>query len=50
MDPLPGTTLLDLGGLQDEVQTLLNIKVDLIKPGDLPIRIRTTVMNEARPV
>lgn len=50
VDPLPEATLLDLGGLQDELQSLLNVKIDLVTPGDLPSRVRATVMSEARPV
>lgn len=36
VDPLPGATLFDLGGLQDELQELLGIHVDLLTPGDIP--------------
>tara|TARA_R110001583_G_scaffold191554_2_gene357054 strand:- start:3450 stop:3701 length:252 start_codon:yes stop_codon:yes gene_type:complete len=50
VDPLPGATLLDLGGLQDELQSLLKVKIDLVTPGDLPIRVRANVISEARPV
>jgi hypothetical protein len=50
VDPLPDATLLDLGGLQDELQSLLKVKIDLVTPGDLPIRVRATVISEARPV
>jgi len=30
VDALPGATLFDLGGLQDELETLLGVRVDLI--------------------
>lgn len=30
VDPLPGTTLFDLGGLQDELEELLGIPVNLL--------------------
>lgn len=50
VDALPGATLLDLGGLQDELETLLGIRVDVRTPGDLPPRFRTQVLAEARPV
>lgn len=50
VDALPGATLFDLGGLQDELQTLLNIRVDLLTPKDLPLKFRTLVLAEARPV
>ena len=50
VDPLPGTTLFDLGGLQDELEELLGIPVDLMTPGDLPVTWRATVLAEARPI
>ena len=30
VEPLPGTTLFDLGGLQDELQELLGVSVDVL--------------------
>lgn len=50
VDALPGTTLLDLGGLQDELQELLGVSVDVLTLRDLPISFRTTVLQEAKPV
>ena len=50
VDPLPGTTLFDLGGLQDELEELLRIPVNLLTPGDLPKKFRATVLAEARPI
>lgn len=50
VDPLPGTTLFDLGGLQDELEALMGIPVDLLTPGDLPKKFRDQVLAEARPV
>lgn len=50
VDALPEATLFDLGGLQDELETLLCVKVDLLTPGDLPGRFRDAVISEARPV
>ena len=50
VDPLPGTTLFDLGGLQVELETLLGVPVDLLTPGDLPLKFRAQVLSEARPV
>jgi predicted nucleotidyltransferase len=41
VDALPGATLFDLGGLQEELQSLLGLRVDVLTPGDrLPERIR----------
>lgn len=50
VDPLPGATLFDLGGLQIELQELLGVPVDLLTPGDLPPKFRKTVLAEAKPV
>jgi len=50
VDPLPGTTLFDLGGLQVELEELLGVSVDLLTPGDLPAKFRAQVLAEARPV
>lgn len=50
VDALPGTTLFDLGGLQDELESLLGVHVDLLTPADLPPKFRAKVLAEARPV
>jgi uncharacterized protein len=50
VDAQPGATLFDLGGLQDELETLLGIHVDLLTPADLPPKFRAKVLAEARPV
>jgi predicted nucleotidyltransferase len=50
VDALPGATLLDLGGLQDDLQSLLGVHVDLLTPGDLPLKFRAKVLAEAQPV
>lgn len=50
VDAMPGATLLDLGGLQDDLETLLGIHVDLLTPGDLPPKFRAKVLAEAQPV
>lgn len=47
IDPLPGTTLFDLGGLQVELEELLQVRVDVLTPGDLPLRFRSKVIKEA---
>ena len=49
VDTLPGTTLFDLGGLQVELETLLGVQVDLLTPGDLPLKFRAQVLSEAQP-
>lgn len=50
VDPLPGATLFDLGGLQVELEELLGVPVNLLTPGDLPPRFRDAVLSEAKPV
>ena len=50
VDALPGATLFSLGGLQDELQTTLGVKVDLLLPTELPLAIRQKVLAEARPI
>jgi len=48
VDVLPGVTLFDLGGLQVELEELLGVPVDLLTPGDLPLKFRAQVLREAR--
>jgi predicted nucleotidyltransferase len=50
VDTLPGATLFDLGGLQDELQELLGLPVDVLTLKDLPIKFRYKVASKARPV
>lgn len=50
VDPLPGVTLFDLGGLQVELEDLLGVPVDLLTPGDLPPKFREAVLSEAKPI
>jgi uncharacterized protein len=50
VDPLPGATLFDLGGLLEELQDILGVPVDLLTPGDLPPGFRDRVLAEAIPV
>ena len=50
VDPLPGVTLFDLGGLQIELEELLGVPVDLLTPGDLPPKFRDAVLLEAKPI
>lgn len=50
VDALPGATLFDLGGLQDELDALLGVHVDLRTPADLPLKFRAQVVSQAEPV
>ena len=49
VDTLPGATLFDLGGLQEELELLLGVRVDVLTPGDLPSKFRAKVLAEALP-
>ena len=50
VDPLPGATLFDLGGLHVELEEMLGVPVDLLTPGDLPPQFRDQVLAEAKPI
>ncbi len=50
VDPLPGATLFDLGGLQGELEALLKVRVDLLTPKDLPEKFRAAVLAQAQAV
>jgi predicted nucleotidyltransferase len=50
VDTQPGTTLFDLGGLQEQLRGLLGVRVDVRTPGDLPLAFREAVIAEAKPV
>jgi predicted nucleotidyltransferase len=50
VDALPGATLFDLGGLQDELENLLGFQVHVLTPGDLPEKFRAKVLAEAKPL
>jgi predicted nucleotidyltransferase len=50
VDTLPGATLLHLGGLYNELNSLLGVPVDLVTVAELPNRIRAKVLAEAVPI
>ena len=50
VDTLPETTMFDLGGLQEELQNLLEVPVDLRTPLGLSERFRDHIISEARPI
>lgn len=50
VDPLPGATLFDLGAIQIELEEVLGVPVDVLTPGDLPLKFREQVLREAVPV
>lgn len=47
VDPLPGITLFDLGGLPVALEELLSIPVDRLTPEDLSAELRNLVVAEA---
>jgi uncharacterized protein len=50
IDPAPRTSLLDLAGLQLEIEARTGAKVDLLTPRCLPLKFRQKVLDEAQPV
>jgi predicted nucleotidyltransferase len=50
VDILPGATLFDLGGLQVDLEEMLGVSVDLLTPGDLPMKFRNKVLREAKEI
>jgi hypothetical protein len=50
VDMEPGRSLFDLGGLLSELQTLLDVDVDVVTEKGLRPRIRAQVMREAVPL
>ncbi|QGM97973.1 nucleotidyltransferase family protein [Methylocystis parvus] len=50
VDALPGATLFELCGLQLDLEKILSVRVDLLTPGELPLRIRAKVLSEAAPI
>ena len=50
VDMEPGRSLLDLGGLQVNLEQLLNTKVDVVTERGLNDRIRSRVISEALPL
>jgi predicted nucleotidyltransferase len=50
IDPAPRTSLLDLAGLQIEIESSTGVKVDLLTPNSLPPKFRQKVLDEAQPI
>lgn len=50
VDALPGTTMLDMCGLQDELEDILGVPVDLRTPQEISLRFRDKVLAEARAI
>jgi uncharacterized protein len=47
VDPLPGTSLFDLGAIQVELEEMLGVPVQVVTPADLPVKFRDQVLSEA---
>jgi uncharacterized protein len=50
VDPTPETTLMDVAGIQVDLERLLGVTVDVLTPKGLPERFRSLVLAEAVPV
>ena len=50
IDALPGATLLDLIGLERELEQQLGVRVQVLTPSELGRRFRDKVLAEAQPV
>ena len=50
VDALPGATLFDLGGLEEELEEKLGVPVQVITPAELHRFFKDKVLAEARPV
>ncbi|HUD13669.1 MAG TPA: nucleotidyltransferase family protein [Terracidiphilus sp.] len=50
VDPSPKTSLLDVVRVQRMIETLVQVRVDLLTPGDLPPKFRDRVVAEAMPL
>ena len=50
VDPLPGASLFDFGGMQHELEQLLGVNIDLCTPNEISRFFRDKVVAEARPI
>jgi uncharacterized protein len=50
IDPTSETTLMDIAGIQVELERLLGVTVDVLTPRALPEKFRKLVLAEAVPV
>lgn len=50
VDTLPGATLLDLGGLQEELKERLGVPVQVVTPAELHRFFKDKVLAEAKPI
>ncbi len=50
IEPVPGTTLFMLVGLEEEARQLTGVRVSVLTPGFLPPKFRDTVLEHAEPL
>jgi predicted nucleotidyltransferase len=50
VDPLPGMTLFDVGGIIDELEKLLGVPVDVLTPGALSPALSESVSRDLREI
>ena len=50
VDALPGATLFDLGGLQEELKEKLGVPVQVVTPEELHRFFKDKVLSEAKPI
>jgi predicted nucleotidyltransferase len=50
IDTLPETSLLDIGAMLDELETLLGVRVDILTSSELPPALQRNVLTQAIPV
>jgi len=50
VDATASTTLFTLAGLEHEAHQLLGVPVSVLTPGDLPVKFRDRVLEQAQPL
>jgi predicted nucleotidyltransferase len=50
VEPVRGTTLFTLVGLEDEARQLTGVRVSVLTPGFLPPKLRHKVLQQAQPL
>ena len=50
VDALPGTTLFNLGGVQDNLEQLLGLPIHFVTTDELPPKHRDKILLEAKPL
>ncbi|CAN5215861.1 nucleotidyltransferase [soil metagenome] len=50
VEPMPKTTLFDIGAIRSELRKLLGIRVDVLTPNSLPKKFKALILSEAKPI